>query len=137
MTKSSKLKICDWMLVFITVLSIASSLQLEITGSQSVGYVWLHIILCCLFFANIVWHLYLHFGWNGWNRRLMKQKSTITRWLAIMAMLTLISAVVTVFHWIGSQSHSYIGAVHGKLGFIFIILAIIHTVKRINFYKLK
>lgn len=54
MTKAKKLKICDWLLLVATVVMLASSIQLEATGSCAVIWVWLHIIIGCLFFASII-----------------------------------------------------------------------------------
>ncbi len=135
MSKVEKLRLCDWMLVFTTALILASSLQLEVTDSRSIVWVLIHVIIGCLFFSNIVWHLYLHFGWKSWIQRLLKQKSPVTRWLAIFALLTIISTFVALFHWIGSYTHSPVGAIHGKIGFVFLALAIGHTIKRIKFFK--
>ncbi len=137
MTKARKLKLCDWTLVFTTAFILASSMQLEATGSRGTVWVWTHVVIGCLFFANVIWHLYLHFNWKSWVQRLRKQKSPVTRWLAILAFLTLVSALFAVLHWIGSYVHSPIGAVHGKIGFIFLILAIGHTIKRLRFFKQK
>lgn len=72
MIKAKKLKICDWLLLVATVVILASSIQLEATGSRAVVWVCLHIIVGCLFFANIIWHLYLHFGWKLWLQRFRK-----------------------------------------------------------------
>lgn len=137
MKKAEKLRLCDWILVFATVFILGSGLQLEVTDSCNVIWVWIHVIIGSLFFANIVWHLYLHFGWKSWIQRLRKQKSPVTRWLAIFALLTLISAFIALFHWLGTYTHSPIGGIHGKIGFIFLALAIGHTVKRIKFFKTK
>ncbi len=137
MTKIGKLRLCDRMLVFATAFILASAIQLEATDSRSIVWVLIHMIIGSLFFANIVWHLYLHFGCKSWVQRLRKQKSPVTRWLAIFALLTLISALVALFHWIGTYTHSPIGGIHGKIGFVFLILAIGHTVKRIKFFNTK
>lgn len=102
MSKAEKLRLCNWMLVFATALILISGIQLEATDSRGLLWVWIHVIIGCLFFTNIVWHLYLHFGWKSWIKRLRKQKSPVTRWLAVFALLTLISAI----------SLSYIGLVH-------------------------
>lgn len=135
MSKVEKLRLCDWMLVFATTFILASSIQLEATDSRNIIWVLIHMVIGGLFFANIVWHLYFHFGWKSWIQRLRKQKSPVTRWLAIFALLTLISALVALFHWISTYTHSSVGAIHGKIGFVFIALAIGHTVKRIKFFK--
>lgn len=135
MTKAKKLKLCDWVLLVATVMMLASSIQLEATGSRAVTWVWLHIIIGCLFFTGITWHLYLHFGKKSWLQKFRKQKSPATRWLAIFAVLTIISALVAFFHWAGSHIHSPIGGLHGKIGFIFLAIAIGHTVRRIKFFQ--
>lgn len=137
MKKAEKLRLCDWMLVFATVFILASSIQLEVTDSRNIIWVLIHIIIGSLFFANIVWHLYLHFGWKSWVQRLRKQKSPVTRWLTVFALLTLISAFIALFHWIGTYTHSPIGGIHGKIGFVFLIIVIGHTAKRIKFFKTK
>ena len=137
MTKAKKIKLCDWMLLVATIVMLVSSIQLEATGSRAVIWIWLHIIIGCLFFANVFWHLYLHFGWTTWFWKFSKQKSPATRWLAIFALLTIISALMAFFHWVDSYIHSTIGGLHGKIGFIFIAIAIGHTVKRIKFFKNK
>ena len=135
MTKVEKLRLCDSLLLLSTALMLASSIQLEATGSRAVMWVWLHVAVGICFFANIAWHLQLHFGWKNWVQRLAKQKSPVTRWLSVFAMLTLLSAVVAFFHWLGTRLHSPVGGIHGKLGFIFLILAIGHTIKRARFFR--
>lgn len=137
MTKAKKLRICNWLLLVTTVVMLTSSIQLEVTGSRAAIWVCLHIIVGCLFFANIIWHLCLHFGWKSWLQKFRKQKSPVTRGLAVFALLTIISAIIASAHWIGTWTHSPFGGVHGKIGFIFIALAIGHTVKRIKFFKNK
>lgn len=135
MTKAKQLKSCDRLLLIITILMLASSIQLEATAGRSVWWVWIHIIVGCCFFANIIWHLYLHFGRKSWIERLRKQKSPVTRLLAIFGLLTIISAIAAFFLWVGPQTHTSPGGWHGKIGFIFIALAIGHTIKRIGFYN--
>ena len=137
MTKIEKLKLCNILLLFSTTLILASSIQLEATGSRGISWVWVHVIVGCTFFSNIIWHLYLHFGYKSWLQPLSKQKSRLTRWLAVFTLLTLISAFVALFHWIGSHLHSPAGAIHGKIGFVFLALTVVHTIKRIKFFKLK
>lgn len=135
MTKANKLRLCDRALLCVMVGMLASSVQLEATGSRSIPWVWLHVVVGCVFFSNIIWHLYLHFGWTGWINRFRKQKSPVTRVLAIVGALTVVSAVAASFHWVDSYIHSPLGAVHGKLGFLFVAIAVGHTLKRIRFYR--
>lgn len=135
MKKTSKLKICDWSLLFLTIIALVSGIQLEATHSRGLMWVWLHIILCSVFMAAIVWHLYLHFRWQSWLTRLRSQKSLVTRWLAVFWALTFITAIASCIHWLVTQTHAPIGGFHGKAGFVFIALAIVHTVGRIKFFK--
>lgn len=135
MTKAEKLRLCDRLLLATAMIMLASSLQLEATGSDGKWWVWLHIIIGCCFFVNIIWHVQLHFGWKSWFERFYKQKSPVTRWLAVFALFTLISAIVAFIHWADSFTHSSLGGLHGKIGFIFLVIAIGHTVKRIKFFR--
>lgn len=137
MTKAEKLRLCDTLLAVSSVAILLSAIQLEATGGSTALWVWLHAAIGALFFANVGWHLYLHFGWNSWVQRLRKQKSPATRLLAVLALLTFISTFVALFHYIGTRIHSVPGAVHGKIGFLFLLIAIGHTVKRIRFFKRK
>lgn len=135
MKKATRLKTCNYTLLFLTIASLASSIQLEATHSEGICPVWLHIAVCLAFTIAVVWHLYLHFRWKDWIGRLRSQKSPVTRWLAIFGLLTFITAVVAFIHWGITYTHSPIGGVHGKLGFAFLALSIGHTVKRIKFFK--
>lgn len=90
-----------------------------------------------MFSGNVVWHLYLHFGWKAWFQKLRKQVSPVTRSLAIFTLLTIISAVVAFIHWVDSFTHSALGGIHGKIGLAFLIPTIGHTIKRIGFYRSK
>ncbi len=137
MKKLTKLKICDWSLLAITVVMLLSSIQLEATHCEGVGWVIAHIMLGMVFMGGIVWHLYLHFQWKSWLKRLRSQKSPVTRWLAVFGLLTLLTAIVAMVHWLTVAIHSPVGGVHGKLGFIFIALVIGHTVKMLKFFRRK
>ncbi|MDE5880892.1 MAG: hypothetical protein K2H60_04115 [Muribaculaceae bacterium] len=132
MNKIAKMRFCDWALIVLTIVTLVSSIQLEATGSNSIMWVWLHILIATLFITLIGWHLFLHFKWRNWFNNLWRQKSPVTRWLGIFYFLTALSALVALCHWLVTYTHSTIGGIHGKIGFIFIALAIGHTVKRIK-----
>lgn len=134
MKKITKLRICDWQLLVITILMLASGIQQE-SWWLGMGFVWVHIVLGIVFFLLIGWHLQLHFQWKNWFVRLKKQKSPVTKWLAGFGVLTLLTAIVSTIHVLNTLEHTTLGGVHGKFGFVFIVLAIGHTVKRIKFYK--
>lgn len=98
-------------------------------------FIWVHIGLGVLFFVLIGWHLYLHFNLQNWYTRLKRQKSPVTKWLAAFSALTLLTALAATIHMFITWHHSAIGGWHGKIGFVFLALAIGHVVKRIKFYK--
>lgn len=135
MNKQRKLKICDWLLVILTVLMLSSSIQLEITSGSSKFWVWMHIVLGTAFFVMIGWHLRLHFQWRNWFRLLWKQKLKNTKWLTAVGILTIVTAVISTIGWVVSPEHSKIGAVHGKFGFLFVALVLWHIFRRLKFYR--
>lgn len=130
----AKLKTCDWLLLIITVLVLGSSIQLEATGSSSSLWVWLHIGVCGAFMGLICWHVYLHFRWKNWGKRLLGRRG-VMRWLSIFGILVLLTAIIATVRWCATSVHSGIGGVHGKIGFVFLVFVIIHIVRHLKFYK--
>ncbi len=187
------LKICDWTLLVLTLLILASSLQLEITAGATPLWVWLHMAAGTLFLLLIVRHLYLHFRWKNWWTRLVasgpapsaatapsspsssspasrpapasscfnvsvpvqwserkraaspqppaspqsapsRNSRLPLRWLTLTGILLLLSAIVAALHWLADPVHSGIGALHGKIGFLFLILLIPHILRHRRFY---
>lgn len=137
MKKITKLKICNWCLLMLTVAILISGIQLEATHSSGLSPVWIHIAIGVLFMVFIGWHIFLHFGKSNWFSKFHKQKSQVTRILWWIALVTFISGIVAAIHWIGCFTHAPIGGVHGKIGFLMIILSIGHICKRIKFFKKK
>lgn len=133
-TRLSRLKKCDWTLIITGILILASGIQLEVTGGSDARWVWWHIVIGCLFFADISWHLYLHFGWKSWLGRLRQPGRRATAWLAAFAALTLISGLAATILWICHPVHFHLGAIHGKIGFLMLLLVIGHTIKRHKFH---
>ena len=133
MKKITKLKICDWALLALTVAVLVSSVLLEVFHGRGFCRVWTHIILGMAFTAVVVWHIYLHFGWRSWVNRLRGQKSAVTRWMSVLGALTLLGAIVASVHWLGAYTHSPAGGLHGKIGLLFLALALWHTAKRARF----
>lgn len=134
MTKKTKLKICDITLLPLTLLMLASGVQLEVMHGG--GLVWLivHIILGLIFMGFVGWHIFLHFGSSDWFARFHKLKSQFTRILWWVGLLTLVSGIAVIFQWCIHFGHSPLGGIHGKLGFLMILLIIFHVAKRYNFY---
>ena len=55
------LKLCDWLLLPVMSLILASGIQLEITGGAGRWTVWVHIALGLVLMALAIWHVYLHY----------------------------------------------------------------------------
>lgn len=135
MKKSEKLKLCNWSLLIMLILTLASGIQLEVTESKGVFPVWLHIIVSTIFLSLCINHIYLHFGWKKWLFKFSKLKSVVSRILWWVTVVTIISAIIAFVHWLTIGVHSPVGGVHGKIGFLMILVAIGHTVKRFAFFK--
>lgn len=137
MTKTQRLKCCDAVLALSGLTALASSIYLEATDSRGITPIWLHIVACMIFMSLVLWHIYLHFKWQGWIFKFKKLKRPVTRILAIAWCLTLITGVAAWCHWLVHFSHSGLGGWHGKIGFVFMAIAIAHGIKRIRFFKPK
>lgn len=137
MKKITKLKICNWSLLALTIAILISGIQLEATHSIGLTSVWIHILIGVLFIGMVAYHVYLHFGRCNWSSKFRKQKSQVTRILWWVALVTLVSGVAAMIHWITTFTHAPIGGVHGKFGFLMIILSIGHIAKRIKFFRSK
>ena len=135
MKKITKLKICNGSLLALTIAILVSGIQLEVIHSSGIVSVGIHILIGILFIAFVAYHLFLHFGTSNWFERIHKQKSQVTRILWWVALVTLVTGAVAAIHWVTTFTQAPIGGVHGKLGFLMIILLIGHIARRIKFFK--
>lgn len=131
MDKKTELRVCGWSLLAMTVAVLISGIQLEVTDGRALPWVWVHIVVCLLFIALIIRHIYLHFKWRNWKTGLFGQRR-LTKWMSIFGLLTSVSAIAATVHWVFSDTHTGIGGIHGKIGFVFLILIVVHTAERIK-----
>ena len=136
MKKITKLKICDWCLLILAILILISGIGLEAHLLDSCIWVWAHIVIGSLFIGFIIWHIYLHFTImrNAFKSRDRKKKKPLHPWMCVFLLLTTITAIVTTIHWLSVPIHTPIGGVHGKFGFILLILICVHIYKKRKFY---
>ena len=142
MDKKTQSRICNWSLLVLAILMLASGIQMEATaGTEFLGisfpvYMVFHVIIATLMTAAVIWHIWLHFEWKEWVKRFSALKRVDTKILAVVAALVLVSgiAALVVLLFNGMQ-HGTVGGVHGKIGFGFIALGIYHIIRRIWFYK--
>ena len=142
MEKKTQSRICNWSLLVLSILMLASGIQMEASfGADFLGfsfpvYMVFHVIVAILMTAAVIWHIWLHFSWKEWVKRFSALKRMDTKILAVVAVLVLVSgiAALVVLLFNGMQ-HGTVGGVHGKIGFGFIALGIYHIIKRIRFYR--
>ncbi len=130
MTTASKLKICNLSLGITMLLMLASGIQLEATSGRYAWSVWVHIALGIVLIALSLRHIILHYRFSNWFARFAKNRNRTTRILWWAFLLTALSGVGATILWLATPVHSHLGAVHGKLGFLMVTVAIIHVASR-------
>lgn len=132
MNTVEKLKINDKSLGFTLILMLASGMQLEATAGSYAWSVWVHIVFGTLLTVLSIRHIYLHYRSSNWFARFAKNRNKVTRVLWWVFLLTVISGFAATIQWLVENGHSPIGGVHGKIGFLMVIIAIIHAAKHIR-----
>ena len=141
MTKANKLKICNITLLLVALPMLISSIQMEVSGGKPLAnfgfaeYMAIHAVLGSVMIGLLLTHLYLHFGWQHWPQKIKKLKNKPTKLLCACFLLMLVSGIVSFLHNVASMSHSIIGAIHGKIGFVFLAICIGHIIKRWWWFK--
>lgn len=132
MNTVEKLKINDKLLGFTLILMLASGMQLEATAGSYAWSVWVHIVFGTLLTILSICHIYYHYRFCNWFARFAQNRNTATRVLWWVFLLTAVSGIAATVQWIAENGHSPIGGVHGKIGFLMVIIAIIHAAKHIR-----
>ena len=142
MEKKTQSKICNWSLLVLVILMLASGIQMEASfGADFLGipfpvYMFVHVVIAIMMTAAVIWHIWLHFSWKEWVKRFSSLKRTDTKILAVVAVLVLVSGIVALIVLLfNGMQHGTVGGVHGKIGFGFVTLGIYHIIRRIRFYK--
>lgn len=129
MKPALKLKLCNHLFGCILILTLASAIQLEITSGKYVWSVWVHIALGIALTIMSLYHIYLHYRGGNWFSRFAKNKHAVTRIVWWTFLLTAITGIAASVIWLEDYDHSHLGAVHGKIGFLMALTAIIHAVR--------
>lgn len=131
-TAASRLKRCNRTLGIVLILILISGIQLEATSDQYEWSVWVHIVLGILITVLVSYHIYMHYRKSNWFARFAKNRNIVTRILWWGFLLTTITGLAATVIWLVGHNHSHLGAVHGKIGFLMVLFAIIHTVRHIR-----
>lgn len=129
---ASKLKFCNRCLGVCLILMLASGIQLEATAGRYIWSVWTHIIFGTILIALSLYHIFLHYKSGNWFSRFSKNRNITTRILWWTFLLTAISGLAATALWLDGHAHSHLGAIHGKIGFLMIIVAILHVAKHLR-----
>lgn len=127
MNTASRLRLCKRSLGCVMLLMLVSGIQLEATSGQYAWSVWVHIALGLLLIALSLGHIYLHYRKGNWFARFARNRNTVTRILWWVFLLTAVTGLAATVIWFDGFTHSHLGAVHGKIGFLMFILAVIHV----------
>ena len=136
MNKKRNLKVCNLCLIAVATMVLVSSVQMEICGGKGVGelsfstMMYIHSFLGILMFVIVGYHLYLHLGKKHWITKVSKLSDRHTKWLCVVFAIMLILSTFVFVHVHLLMEHSIIGAVHGKIGFLFLAFCVGHTVRR-------
>ena len=132
--KNQQLRLCNVSLMIVAIFMLISSIQMEaLAGDSLLGIsfetlTFIHAGIGIIMFSLVAWHLYLHFGDFGWIQKLQKSPR-LTKSLAIFGALTLSSGIFILAYMLTYFEHNLVGAIHGKIGFVFIALCGIHIYK--------
>lgn len=129
MNTASRLKLCSRSLGCVLVIMLISGIQLEATSGQYAWSVWLHIVLGILLTILSAYHIFLHYRKSNWFARFAKNRNTVTRVLWWAFLLTAVSGLAATIIWLDGNRHSHLGAIHGKIGFLMVLIATIHVVR--------
>lgn len=132
MNTIKKLRICNRSLTISLLLTLISGLQLEMTSGKYEWSVWLHIILGSALTLLSVYHIFLHYRKSNWFTRFAVNRNTVTRILWWTFLLTAVTGIAASLRWTVEPVHSPSGAIHGKIGFLMVIAAIIHAARHIR-----
>ncbi len=130
MNTASRLKLCNRTLGFVLLLMLVSGIQLEATSGVYTWSVWVHIILGILLTILSCYHIFLHYRRSNWFARFARNRKAVTRILWWVFLLTVVSGIVATILWLDGSLHSHFGGVHGKIGFLMVLMAVIHVARK-------
>lgn len=132
MNAATKFKICDRCLGLMLMIMLASGIQLEATSGKFIWSVWVHVLLGVLLTILSLYHIYMHYRSGNWFSRFARNRNKVTRILWWVFLLAAVSGIAATVKWVTDFEHSPIGAVHGKIGFLMVLAAIIHAARHLR-----
>lgn len=137
----NKLKICNISLLAITPAVLATSIILEashgaaLLGLKSNVWVIIHLVAVFAMTGLVCWHLRMNWGKiSGWAKKITGKASGASKTLTILIALNVLTGIFAIPQWL-IHGHSPIGGVHGKIGFLFILVCLIHTIRHRKWFR--
>lgn len=115
------------------LLTVLTGLGFHMAGHGDSHRIWelwacVHILFSAAFLILIIQHLLTHQGWlKGLRNQVLRKKRRITIVLALFALAVTITGIALLFI-VGPNTH--VGLLHYRLGILFAIMAIAHSVRR-------
>ncbi len=138
--KKSKLTVINISLIVLLVLTTVSSLVLECTGGKDLpvlrgsALVLLHIAVTLALMILSYLHIKAHFGRTSqWRERFGRTKKQ-NKWLLWVTAITLLTGIAAIFTYF-AYGHTPFGAIHGKIGYIALLIMILHLLRRRKWLK--
>ncbi len=138
--KKSRLNVINLSLIVLLAVTTASSVILECTGGKDLpalhsgALVLLHVAVTLALMILSYLHIKAHFGqtsqWRGRFRKTKRQNKWLL-WITAITLLTGIAAIFTYFAF----GHTPFGAIHGKIGFIALLIMLLHLLHRRKWLK--
>ena len=137
----NKLKICNISLLAITPAVLATSIILEASHGESVlglkfnFWVIIHLVAVLVMTGLVCWHLRMNWGRiSGWAKKFTGKASGASKTLAILIAFTALTGLAAIPLWM-FHGHSTVGGINGKIGFLFILVCLIHTIRHRKWFK--
>lgn len=125
----------------ITPAVLATSIILEAShGAPVLGlkfnlWVIIHLITVLAMTGLVCWHLRMNWGKiSGRAKKFTGKASGASKALAILIAFTALTGLAAIPQWL-IHGHSTIGGIHGKIGFLFILIATVHTIRHRKWFK--
>lgn len=133
--KKKFLLICNRSLLSVMPVAVASGVLLEwlhgcpFCGIGNAVWTWLHVVMSGTLLVLVLWHVHLNWHHAGrWYRRFREHRSMGFKCMAVFFLLAALTGLVSVPLWL-SHGHSGIGGLHGKIGYVWALFALGHTIR--------
>ena len=123
----------NWALLLSFILSASSGIRLHFLGhgmGHGTGHLWhsFHLWTSIMLLVLMIIHIKIHWSWyKHWFRKGLGSKSRTTALLSITFLLLALTGIILLG---GVCRRSIMGIWHFHLGWLMIVLAVVHIFKR-------